>query len=34
MSLLDKFRPIADARQALAQLGEDPFHATIERIGW
>ncbi|HET9216482.1 MAG TPA: 8-amino-7-oxononanoate synthase, partial [Terriglobia bacterium] len=32
MSLLDKFRPIADARQALAQLGEDPFHATIERI--
>ena len=32
MVLLDKFRQIADARAALAQLGEDPFRATIERI--
>jgi 8-amino-7-oxononanoate synthase len=32
MALLDKLRPIADAREALAQLGEDPFRATIERI--
>ena len=32
MALLDKFRQIADAREALARLGEDPFRATIERI--
>jgi 8-amino-7-oxononanoate synthase len=32
MALFDKFRPIADARAALAQLGEDPFRATVERI--
>src|SRR4030095_5111093 len=32
MVLLDKFRQIAAARAALAQLGEDPFRATIERI--
>jgi len=32
MALLDKFRQLADAREALAQLGEDPFRATIERI--
>ena len=32
MALLEKFRPIADAREALAQLGEDPFRATVERI--
>src|SRR6185369_8538177 len=32
MVLLDKFRQIADARAALAQLGEDPFRATVERI--
>jgi len=32
MVLLDKFRQLADARAALAQLGEDPFRATIERI--
>ena len=32
MALLDKFRQIADARKALAQLGEDPFRATVERI--
>ena len=32
MALLDKFRAIADAREALAQLGEDPFRATVERI--
>jgi 8-amino-7-oxononanoate synthase len=32
MALLDKFRQLADAREALAQLGEDPFSATIERI--
>ena len=32
MALLEKFRPIADAREALAQLGEDPFGATIERV--
>ena len=29
MALLDKFRQLADAREALAQLGEDPFRATI-----
>ncbi len=32
MALLDKFRQLADAREALARLGEDPFRATIERI--
>jgi 8-amino-7-oxononanoate synthase len=32
MALLDKFRQLADAREALARLGEDPFPATIERI--
>jgi 8-amino-7-oxononanoate synthase len=32
MALLDKFRQLADAREALAQLGEDPFRATIEQI--
>jgi 8-amino-7-oxononanoate synthase len=32
MALLEKFRPIAAAREALAQLGEDPFRATVERI--
>lgn len=32
MALLDKFQQVADARQALARLGEDPFRATIERI--
>ncbi|HEY7320656.1 MAG TPA: aminotransferase class I/II-fold pyridoxal phosphate-dependent enzyme [Candidatus Binatia bacterium] len=32
MALFDKFRPIADAREALAQLGADPFRATIEQI--
>ena len=32
MALLDKFRQIADAREALARLGEEPFRATIERI--
>ena len=32
MALLDKFRQLADARKALARLGEDPFRATIERI--
>ena len=32
MALLEKFRAIADAREALAQLGEDPFRATVERI--
>jgi 8-amino-7-oxononanoate synthase len=32
MALLEKFRQIADAREALARLGEDPFRATIERI--
>jgi 8-amino-7-oxononanoate synthase len=32
MALLDKFRQIADAREALARLGDDPFRATIERI--
>ena len=32
MALLDKLRPIADAREALARLGEDPFRATIDRI--
>src|ERR1041384_1042792 len=32
MALLDKFRQIADAREALARLGEDPFRGTIERI--
>ena len=32
MALLDKFRQVADARDALARLGEDPFRATIERI--
>ena len=32
MALFDKFRQIADAREALARLGEDPFRATIERI--
>jgi len=32
MALFDKFRPIADARAALVQLGEDPFRATVERI--
>ena len=32
MALLEKFRQIADAREAVARLGEDPFRATIERI--
>jgi 8-amino-7-oxononanoate synthase len=32
MALLDKFRQLADAREALARLGEDSFPATIERI--
>jgi 8-amino-7-oxononanoate synthase len=32
MALLDKFRQLADAREALARLGEDPFPATTERI--
>src|ERR1043165_5085105 len=32
MDLLEKFRQIADAREALARLGEDPFRSTIERI--
>jgi 8-amino-7-oxononanoate synthase len=32
MALLDKFRQLADAREALARLGEDAFPATIERI--
>ena len=32
MALLDKFRQLADAREALARLGDDPFRATIERI--
>jgi 8-amino-7-oxononanoate synthase len=32
MALLDKFRQLADAREALARLGEDPFRATIEQI--
>ena len=32
MALLDKFRQLADAREALARLGEDPFRGTIERI--
>jgi len=32
MAILDKFQQIADARQALARLGEDPFRATVERI--
>ena len=32
MALLDKFQQIADAREALAQLGEDPFRATVERL--
>ena len=32
MALLNKVRQPADARKALARLGEDPFRATIERI--
>ncbi len=30
--LLDKFRQLADARDALMQLSQDPFRVTIERI--
>lgn len=30
--LLEKFRPLADAREALTQLSQDPFRVTIERI--
>ncbi|NJD69608.1 MAG: aminotransferase class I/II-fold pyridoxal phosphate-dependent enzyme [candidate division NC10 bacterium] len=30
--LLDKFRQLADAREALTQLSQDPFRVTIERI--
>ncbi len=30
--LLEKFRQLADAREALTQLSQDPFRVTIERI--
>ncbi len=31
-ALLEKFRQLADAREALTQLSQDPFRVTIERI--
>lgn len=31
-ALLDKFRQLADAREALMQLSQDPFRVTIEQI--
>lgn len=31
-ALLDKFRQLADAREALTQLSQDPFRVTIEQI--
>lgn len=31
-ALLDKFRQLADAREALMQFSQDPFRVTIERI--
>ncbi len=32
MALLDKFRPLAEARRALAGQGPDPFNFVVERI--
>ncbi len=32
MALLDKFQPLAQAREALAQISADPFRVTIEQI--
>lgn len=32
MALLKKFRQLADAREALARVSEDPFRVTIERL--